>query len=140
MWFWFGIAALALIGEILSGTFYLLLIAVGFVAAGVAAVLGAGLATQIAVVALVTGLGLIVLRKTRFLKKREINAARNRDVLMDIGQTVVVTTWAEGNRTKIRYRGASWDARLAKGAVPKSGPHKIIEMDGTVLVLEPEEK
>jgi|TARA_R100001143_G_scaffold62194_1_gene64818 membrane protein implicated in regulation of membrane protease activity len=139
MWFWFGIAALALIGEVLSGTFYLLLIAVGFAAAGVAAAAGTGLAVQIAVVAVITGLGLIVLRKTRFLKKREINAARNRDVVLDIGQTIMVTTWSEGNRTKIRYRGASWDARLAEGAAPKPGPHKIVEMDGTVLILEPEE-
>jgi membrane protein implicated in regulation of membrane protease activity len=139
MWFWFGIAALALIGEVLSGTFYLLLIAVGFAAAGFAAAMGTGLAVQIAVVAVITGLGLIVLRKTRFLKKREINAARNRDVVLDIGQTIMVTTWSDGNRAKIRYRGATWDARLAKGATPKPGPHKIVEMDGTVLILEPEE-
>ncbi|MBC7202392.1 MAG: NfeD family protein [Pusillimonas sp.] len=139
MWFWFGIAALALIGEILSGTFYLLLIAVGFAAAGVVAAVGAGLPVQIVVVAVITGLGLVVLRKTRFLKRREINAARNRDVVLDIGQTVLVTAWSESNRTKIRYRGASWDARLAKGTEPKPGPHKIVEMDGTVLILEPEE-
>ncbi|HCN72801.1 MAG TPA: NfeD-like family protein 1 [Pusillimonas sp.] len=139
MWFWFGIAALALIGEILSGTFYLLLIAAGLAAAGVAAAVGAALSVQIAVVAIVTGLGLVVLRKTGFLKKREINAARNRDVVLDIGQTIMVTTWSENNRTKIRYRGASWDARLAKGAIAKPGPHKIMEMDGTVLILEPEE-
>ena len=33
MWTWFGLAVLALIGELVTGTFYLLLIAVGLAAA-----------------------------------------------------------------------------------------------------------
>lgn len=40
MWIWFGLAAVALIGEVGSGTFYLLLVALGLAAGGIAAWLG----------------------------------------------------------------------------------------------------
>jgi len=47
MWYWFGLAAIALMGEVASGTFYLLLVALGLAAGGVAAALGASLAWQL---------------------------------------------------------------------------------------------
>ena len=37
MWIWLGLAALALIGELATGTFYLLLVALGLAGGGVAA-------------------------------------------------------------------------------------------------------
>ncbi|MFA7623640.1 MAG: NfeD family protein [Pusillimonas sp.] len=139
MWFWFIFALAALIGEVLSGTFYLLLIAVGLVAGGLAAFSGASFTLQLLAVAVVTGLGLLVLRKTHVLKKREINARRNRDVNLDIGQVVTVASWGQGNTTKVRHRGALWSARLAQGQPAGAGPHCIIEIEGSVLVLAPEQ-
>src|SRR5690606_24540432 len=50
MWFWFGFAVLALIGEVLTGTFYLLLFALGLAAAGITALSGGSLAWQIVTV------------------------------------------------------------------------------------------
>lgn len=138
MWFWFGFALLALIGEVLSGTFDLLLIALGLAAGGIAAWLGAALPFQILAVAAVTGIGLYVLRKTHILKKREINAARNKDVYLDIGQRVTVTSWGQGNTTRVRHRGALWSARLADGASAHSGVHRIVEIQGSVLFLAPD--
>ncbi|MGE4126321.1 MAG: NfeD family protein [Pusillimonas sp.] len=139
MWFWFIFALAALIGEVLSGTFYLLLIAVGLVAGGLAAFSGASFTLQLLAVVVVTGLGLLVLRKTHVLKKREINARRNRDVNLDIGQVVTVASWGQGNTTKVRHRGALWSARLAQGQPAGTGPHRIIEIEGSVLVLTPEQ-
>ena len=46
MWIWLGLAALALIGELATGTFYLLLVALGLAGGGVAAWLNAGLEWQ----------------------------------------------------------------------------------------------
>src|SRR3546814_11817730 len=90
MWFWFGFAVLALIGEVMTGTFYLLLFALGLAAAGITALAGGVLAWQIVTVSVVTAAGLLVLRRTGVLKKSEINAARNADVNLDIGQIVDV--------------------------------------------------
>lgn len=138
MWFWFGFAMLALIGEIMTGTFYLLLFAFGLAAAGVAALLGAGLAGQIVAVAVVTLAGLAILRRTGVLKKREINAARNHNVNLDIGQSVDVQSWSEDNTARVWYRGAYWQVRLQPGSARQAGPHRIVEMQGATLLVQPE--
>lgn len=137
MWIWFGLAAAALIGEVASGTFYLLLVAVGLTAAGLAAWAGLALEWQLLACALVALLGLLVLRRRGILKKREIDAARNADVNLDIGQTVNVEYWSDAGGARVQYRGASWQAWLADGQPRRPGPHVITEIHGAVLVLAP---
>jgi len=137
MWYWFGLAALALVGEVGSGTFYLLLVALGFVGGGVAAALGAGLAWQLATCAGVALAGLLILRRTGFLKKREINAARNADVNLDIGQSVHIDAWSASGAARVRYRGATWQAELAAGSPRAAGRHVIVEVRGTRLIVAP---
>lgn len=137
MWIWLGLAALALIGELATGTFYLLLVALGLAAGGIAAWLLAGLEWQLVACGVVLLLGLLVLRKTRVLKKREVNAARNADVNLDIGQTVNVEAWSDNGTARVWYRGAHWQAELAAGEPARGGEHVIIELRGTRLVLTP---
>ena len=83
--------------------------------------------------------GLLVLRRTGVLKKREIDAGRNADVNMDIGQTVEVESWSETGLARVWYRGAHWQAELAAGQPRQPGPHVIAELRGTRLVLVPRE-
>lgn len=137
MWIWLGLAALALIGELATGTFYLLLVALGLAAGGVAAWLLAGLEWQLVACGVVLLLGLLVLRKTRVLKKREVDASRNADVNLDIGQTVKVEAWSQDGTARVWYRGAHWQAELAEGQPAYGGEHIITEMRGTRLVLTP---
>ncbi|MFU1913602.1 NfeD family protein [Bordetella avium] len=137
MWIWFGLAALALIGEVASGTFYLLLVALGLASAGLAAWAGFGLEWQLIVCAVFALLGLLLLRRRGVLKKRELNASRNADVNLDIGQTVMVESWSADNSTRVQYRGASWQARLASGQTAGPGRHVITEIRGVVLILAP---
>lgn len=137
MWIWLGLAALALIGELATGTFYLLLVALGLAAGGIAAWLLAGLQWQLVACGVVLLLGLLALRKTRVLKKREVNAASNADVNLDIGQTVNVEAWAENGTARVWYRGAHWQAELAAGQTAHGGEHIITELRGTRLVLTP---
>ena len=135
MWIWFGLAAAALIGEVASGTFYLLLVALGLAAGGIAAWLAADFEWQLVACAVVALLGLLVLRRTGVLKKREIDAGRNADVNMDIGQTVEVEAWSEAGLARVWYRGAHWQAELAAGQPRAAGSHVIAEVRGTRLVL-----
>src|SRR5690606_38414136 len=139
MWIWFGLAAAARIGEVASGTFDLLLVALGLAAGGIAAWLAAGLEWQLVACAVVALAGLLVLRRTGVLKKREIDAGRNADVNMDIGQTVEVESWSETGLARVWYRGAHWQAELAAGQPRQPGPHVIAELRGTRLVLVPRE-
>jgi membrane protein implicated in regulation of membrane protease activity len=137
MWIWLGLAALALIGELATGTFYLLLVALGLAAGGVAAWFGAGLEWELVACGVVLLLGLLVLRKTRVLKKREVDSARNADVNLDIGQTVSVEAWSDSGTARVWYRGAHWQAELAQGQAPLAGEQTITEMRGSILVLTP---
>jgi membrane protein implicated in regulation of membrane protease activity len=137
MWIWLGLAALALIGELATGTFYLLLVALGLAAGGVAAWFGAGIEWELVACGVVLLLGLLVLRKTRVLKKREVDSARNADVNLDIGQTVSVEAWSENGTARVWYRGAHWQAELARGQAPLAGEQTITEMRGSILVLTP---
>ena len=137
MWTWFGLAVLALIGELLSGTFYLLLIALGLAAAGAASWLSYPAELQLAVFGGVALAGLVVLRKTGVLKKREVDAQRNADVNLDIGQQVEVTAWEPNGTTRVMHRGAAWQADLAEGEAPRSGTCIITAIQGNRLVLTP---
>ena len=140
MWIWFGMAALALIGEVSSGTFYLLLVALGMVMGGIIAAMGLDLEWQIAACGAVALGGLVILRKLGVLKKRGVNSARNSDVHMDIGQTVMVDAWSDNGTTRVLYRGAMWQAELCQGQPRETGQHVITEMRGTSLVLAPQKK
>jgi membrane protein implicated in regulation of membrane protease activity len=106
-------------------------------AGGVAAWLSAGLEWQLVACGVVLLLGLLLLRKTRVLKKREVNSARNADVNLDIGQTVSVEAWSEQGTARVWYRGAHWQAELARGQAPRAGEHIITELRGSTLVLTP---
>ncbi|MFC4274219.1 NfeD family protein [Achromobacter aloeverae] len=137
MWIWFGLAVLALIGEIASGTFYLLLVAVGLAAGGLAATAGLNLEAQLVICSIVALAGLYVLRRTGVLKKREVDAARNADVNLDIGQVVRVDAWEEGGISRVQYRGASWRVELAPGNLPASGEFVITAIRGSSLIVAP---
>jgi len=135
MWIWFGLAALALIGEVMSGTFYLLLVAVGLFGGGLAVALDLGIQWQLVVCGLVVLAGLLVMRLTGVLKKREVNASSNKDVNLDIGQTVRVEAWSENRTARVWYRGAHWNADLAPDEAPVPGVFHIIEINGSRLLL-----
>ncbi|MDX3905621.1 MAG: NfeD family protein [Pigmentiphaga sp.] len=138
-WVWFGLMALALIGEVMSGTFYLLMVAVGFAVAGLAAWLGAGIAWQIVLCAAAVVLSMLLLKRLNVLKKRGGAPSRNANVNMDIGQTVKVEAWSEDRTARVWYRGAHWQAELAPGVEPVAGLYVIKEMRGNSLVLAPQD-
>jgi len=135
MWIWFGLAALALIGEVMTGTFYLLLVALGLAAGGLAATFGLALQWALLACGVVALAGLALLRGTGVLKKREIDAARNADVNLDIGQSVQVEAWSAAGTTRVWYRGAHWQAELAAGETAEPGTYRITEVRGVRLVL-----
>jgi membrane protein implicated in regulation of membrane protease activity len=137
MWIWFGLAVLALIGEVATGTFYLLLVAVGLAAGGLAALAGMGMEGQLALCGVAVVAGLLVLRLTGVLKKRGVDSSRNADVNLDIGQVVTVSDWGDARTARVSYRGADWDVALAPGSQPVAGEQIIMEVRGSQLVVMP---
>ena len=135
--FWWVAAGVAVAAELATGTFYLLMIAIGLVAAAIAAHLGLGLNGQIIAAALVGGGTTATWHWHRAHQPRSAPAPENRDVNLDIGERVHVAEWSADRTARVQYRGSDWTARLAPGVPPQPGPHRVSAVEGNWLVLTP---
>ena len=130
---WLALAGALIILELFSGTFYLLMIALGMLAGALAALLGAAEAVQLLVAAAVGVTATALLRRRQ---PRRENSARNRDINLDLGETLQVPHWHPGHTTaRVMYRGAMWDVDLAPGAHARPGQFIIREIRGSRLIV-----
>ena len=137
-WIWIGLAVLALIGEVLSGTFYLLVIAAAFGLAGLCAWFGLTWALQMAIVAVAAVLGVLALRRWGVLRKvGRTDDRRDANVNMDIGQVIQVDAWRDDGTARARHRGAEWEVKLVPNAVPAPGLYTIVEVRGSQFLVAP---
>jgi membrane protein implicated in regulation of membrane protease activity len=131
---WFIVAFGLLVAELLTGTFYLLVISIALAAAGIAALAGAPFALQLVVAAAIGIGGSVWLRSTRFgrrLHERIDDRVQN----MDIGQSLRVENWTQARTARASYRGAVWDVELAPGEQPTSGEYVIREIHANRLIV-----
>jgi len=136
---WFAAACVLLVAEMATGTFYLLMIAIGAAAGGVAALAGAGSPAQCLAAAVVAVLAVTALRRSRFGRQPKIDAARDPSINPDIGQTLDVDAWRPGGEAphtaRVMYRGAPWDVELAPGEQAVAGTFVIREVRGSRLIV-----
>lgn len=133
---WWLLAGSAIVVELLTGTFYLLMLAVGLVAAALSAHAGASLTVQLVVAAAMGGGSVVVWYRVRRREPLDAKASANRDVNMDIGETVHVDAWNADGTATVKYRGANWTAIHAEGALLSTGTHRIVEIQGSHLIIE----
>jgi membrane protein implicated in regulation of membrane protease activity len=131
---WLAAAGVLVILELFTGTFYLLMIAIGLAVGGVVALLGAGGPAQTIAAAAVGVLATALLHRSRFGRPGRSEATRDCNVNLDIGQRVTVPAWDNG-RARVMYRGALWDVELGQGATPQAGDFRIVEVQGSRLVV-----
>jgi membrane protein implicated in regulation of membrane protease activity len=136
---WLGLAGILVILEMFAGTFYLLMIGVGFVSGAIAAFMEANLEMQLVVAAAIGMVATYALRRSRFGKYAKTKASRDVNVNLDIGQTLFIDTWKnrEGQQhtARVMYRGAPWDVELEADAVASPGLFTISEMRGSCLIV-----
>ncbi len=132
---WWLITGCVVAAELLTGTFYLLMLAIGLAAAALAAHAGLALAAQIGTAAVIGGGAVIAWHLLR-PASATLRASANRDVNLDIGETVHVDAWLPDGSTSVKYRGAQWTAVHAVGTLPSTGAHRIVEVRGSQLVIE----
>jgi membrane protein implicated in regulation of membrane protease activity len=132
---WWLLAGAMVAVELVSGTFYLLMLSIGPVAAAVAAHAGASVTLQL-VVAVVAGCGAVVAWRNYQKKESSPPASANRNVNLDIGETVHVDEWKPDGTSSVKYRGAHWDVSLVADATPSAGRHAIVEVVGSRLILK----
>ena len=133
-WIWWMVLAFGLlILELLTGTFYLLVIAVAIAAGGLANLAGAPVTLQLVGAAVIGLAGSLGLRRSRLGRPTgEADALLQN---LDIGQMVRIDSWGAGNTARAHYRGAEWDVLLAPGETPTPGDFVIRSVQGSRLVV-----
>lgn len=131
---WFLAAGALLILELFTGTFYLLMIAIGISAGGLVALAGANGAWQAIAAAIVGVAATLLLRRSRYGKAARRDAAQDPNINLDIGQSVAVGHWVDGS-ARVMYRGALWDVELSPGSDDKAGHYIIRAVRGSRLIV-----
>ncbi|QHI96826.1 NfeD family protein [Xylophilus rhododendri] len=138
--FWWLLAALAIISELLTGTVYLLLIGAGFVAAALASYAGLSVTAQTVVAAAVGAVLVLLWWRIRAPQRRAALAAQaSPDLNLDIGQTVHVEAWSAEGTASVMHRGARWTVVAEDGAAAPHAPGswRIVAVVGSSFVVSP---
>ncbi len=141
------IAVGVLVGaELLTGTVYLLVIALGAAAGALAAHLNLSGTMQ---VTLATAVGMVGVtlwylwcsrKKAAGTAQPNAHAAPNATLnKLDIGGVVLVQAWMPDGTSNVSYRGAVWSAVAADPAAQlHPGRHVVADIRNNQLVLQPE--
>ncbi len=143
---WWVVALVLGIAEMLTGTLYMLVLALGCVAGGAAAAAGGPIWSQCLAAGVVSLLGTAWARRMRTGRPSGQPVGRNRDVHADVGERVQVDQWDAQGRARVQYRGTQWDAqwdpvdRALYDATPETDRPAASEfviraLDGNSLIL-----
>ena len=133
---WWLLAGAVVVAELVTGTFYLLMMALGLVAAALGAHAGLELTAQVLIAALVGGGAVALWYLQRSRQPKPLPASANRDVNLDIGGEVMVGEWRSDGTALVKFRGANWTAVAAQPAdSTQVGLFTITELHGNRLTL-----
>jgi membrane protein implicated in regulation of membrane protease activity len=133
---WWLLTGAAIAVELVTGTFYLLMLAIGMAAGALAAHGGASLPWQLLTAAFIGAGAVGAWHLQRGRRPSEPAASSNRDVNMDVGEIVNVEAWNPDGTASVKYRGARWTVVAEDGAVHSTGPHRVREVVGSRLMVE----
>jgi membrane protein implicated in regulation of membrane protease activity len=133
--YWTLTAIALVIVELLSGTFYLLVLAIAAGGGAALAYFGYPFAAQAGVATVIAGLGVVFVHRFRARTGKDgrgINA-------IDVGQRVTLDSWINESQgiARVHYRGTLWEARV----VGERGTGKtffIRGVDGSTLNIASE--
>ncbi|MCW5606260.1 MAG: NfeD family protein [Burkholderiales bacterium] len=129
LWFLAGIALI--IAELLTGTFYLLVLGVAALAGGGTAYLGFSFWAQAVVAVAAAVIGVLLVGRYRSGAPEKNGATQH----LDVGQSVLLDSWvseAEG-LARVSYRNALWNARVEGAHASGDKVFYIRAVDGNTL-------
>lgn len=99
-----------IIAEMLTGTFYLIVIGIAALVGALAAFLGAPFWLQAVIAAVSALLGVVAVHNWWLKHPKNSGSMAN----LDTGEAVVLETWVDqqAGRARVRYRGTTWDAHV----------------------------
>jgi membrane protein implicated in regulation of membrane protease activity len=134
---WWLAAGAVVVAELLTGTFYLLMVAVGLAAAALAAHLSLPIALQIVSAALFGGGAVVAWYLIKKRRPGDPSPRADRSVNLDVGETILIENWNPDGTTSVKYRGAVWTAIHRPGVTPSTGLHRVAELVGNRLLVDP---
>ena len=134
---WWLAAGAVVVAELVTGTFYLLMVAIGLVAGAIAAHLGLAPALQMVAAAALGGGAVLALYFQKKKRPGDPSARADRSVNMDVGETILIESWNPDGTTTVKYRGAQWTAIHRPGVTPSTGMHRVAELMGNRLLVDP---
>lgn len=134
---WWLLAGGVVVAELLTGTFYLLMLALGLGAAALSAHAGLSIQLQITTAAVCSALAVVAWHLVKRRRPGDPSARADRSVNLDIGETVHIGSWEPDGTAIVRYRGTSWTAMARDGTPGTTGTHRVCELIGNRLVVEP---
>jgi membrane protein implicated in regulation of membrane protease activity len=134
-WWWIA-AGVLVAGELMTGTFYVLMLAIGCVVGALAGYADISFFAQVLVAVVVGGVAVGLWHRKRLRDPSvSIPAAANRDINLDIGETVHVDGWNADGTARVPYRGSAWNVRYVGDGAAAPGPHVIVEVRHNELAL-----
>jgi membrane protein implicated in regulation of membrane protease activity len=127
---WAVIGLVLVIAELLTGTFYLVMLGVAAFGAAAAAYLGLDFAAQVIVAALVSAIGCYGVHVYR------AKSGTSQMPPIDAGNPARFESWVDAGArlARVRYRGASWDARVEDAGMLEPGATVyVLATDGNTL-------
>jgi membrane protein implicated in regulation of membrane protease activity len=133
---WWLLAGSLVALELFTGTFYLLMLSLGMVAAALAAHAGLGLSAQLVLAALLGSAAVVAWYRVKKREPGDPSVRSLRSVNLDVGEIVHVEEWSADGTASVRYRGAQWTVIQRPGNAPIPGSHRVTELVGNRLLVE----
>jgi membrane protein implicated in regulation of membrane protease activity len=127
---WAIVGLVLVIAELLTGTFYLIMLAVAAFGAAGAAYVGLGFPVQCIVAAVLAAGGCYGVHLYR------VKSVAKRMAPIDAGMPASFESWldAHSRLARVRYRGASWDAQIeGSDAIEPGATLFVVAADGNTL-------
>jgi membrane protein implicated in regulation of membrane protease activity len=129
---WSALSMVLIVGEMFSGTFYLLGFGIAAAVGGLVSWFEGSISIQLLVVAATTVMFWIWIRKSGITSHRK-NAELDQ---MDIGNLVQWIGIKDNGVWQVRYRGTDWDVIPANSEVSYTKPLQIISQKGSQFIVD----
>lgn len=135
---WFGLALGALLIELFSGTFYLLVLSAALASTGLLDYFfNTALSTNLVVCGILSLVGIVAVTLLH-IKQNGRSQAQLADDNLNLGQIVLILSQSAGGLYQVQYRGTQWQARLSEetGEDVSGQNAVIIGHDGNILLID----
>lgn len=133
---WWLLAGSTILLELFTGTFYLLMLALGMAAAALSAHAGASTAVQLVCASVVGTAAVLGWYITKKRNPADPSVRSLRSVNLDVGEIIQVDAWGPDGTARVKYRGAQWSVVQRPGSAQLPGAYRVTELVGSRLLVE----